>query len=403
MSDALEQIKVVEFGAYAAGPCIGKYLGNFGAKVVHVESVQQPDGFRLQYPPYKDNKVGLNRSGCFSWFNDSKLDVSINLKNAQGLEVAYQLVEWADVVVENMRNGVMDRLGLSFENLRKRNPKLVMLSTNQLGQTGPYAHHPGFGSQLSSLSGFTNLIGEQDGPPHLLYGPYIDFIAVAFGASAILAALDYTRRTSESIHIDLSQYEAGLQFISSALLGYAANGEIAHRDGNRDPNAVPSGAYPCRAGEWCVISCWDDDEWSRLCRATANDPWLIDLRFSSQENRRKNERELNAVIAEWTRDREACSIMFLLQNSGVHAAVVNTVGDLFSDPQLAFRHTFQAQDHPEMGRHHYRMVSYDLSETPGRVRRPAPCLGEHNSEVLLQWLGMSQDEYQNCAEAGAFS
>lgn len=403
MTDALEQIKVVEFGAYAAGPCIGKYLGNFGAQVVHVESYQQPDGFRLQYPPYKDNKVGINRSGCFSFFNDSKCGVSVNLKNPRGLEAAYRLVEWADVVIENMRTGVMDRLGLGYEELRKRNPKLVMISSNQLGQTGPYAHHPGFGSQLSSLAGFTNLIGHTDGPPHLLYGPYIDFIAVAFGAASVLAALDHSRRTGESVHIDLSQYESGLQFIGSALLGYAANGAVAHRDANRDPNAIPSGAYPCRANEWCVISCWDDKEWARLCHAMEKKDLLSDPRFTSQENRKKNEKELNAVIADWTRDREACSIMYLLQNANVHAAVVNTVGDLFTDPQIAFRQVFQAQDHPEMGRHHYRMVSYELSESPGKIRRPAPCLGEHNEEVFLKWLGMTQVEYQKLSDAGAFS
>src|SRR5216110_1721369 len=188
--DALAGVRVVEFGAYAAGPCISKYLANFGARVVHVESRQRPDGFRLQYPPFKDGKVGLNLSGCFAFFNDSKHGVTLDLKNDEGLKLAYRLAEWSDIVIENMRPGVMSRLGLGYEALCLHKPDLIMLSTSNMGQTGPHATHPGFGSQLSSLSGFTHLIGESDGPPYFLYGPYIDFVAVAFGGIAVLAALD---------------------------------------------------------------------------------------------------------------------------------------------------------------------------------------------------------------------
>ncbi|HJZ68172.1 MAG TPA: CoA transferase, partial [Blastocatellia bacterium] len=150
MKDALEQVKVVEFGGYAAGPCIGKYLANFGAQVVHVESAQHPDGFRLQYPPFKGGKAGVNRSGCFAFFNDSKYGVTLDLKHPEGVKLACRLVEWADVVIENMRPGVIERLGLGYETLREHNSDLIMLSTSNMGQTGPHAAHPGFGSQLSS-------------------------------------------------------------------------------------------------------------------------------------------------------------------------------------------------------------------------------------------------------------
>ena len=403
MSDALQQIKVVEFGGYAAGPCIGKYLADFGAQVIHVESKQHPDGFRLEYPPFKNGKVGLNRSGCFALFNDSKCGVTLNVKHPKGLALAYRLIDWADMVIENMRPGVMARLGLGYQMMRERKPSLIMLSTSNMGQTGPYSRHPGFGSQLSSLSGFTHLIGDSDGPPYLLYGPYVDFIAVAFGGVAALAALDNRRKTGEGVHIDLSQYEAGLQFISSALLDYAGNGVIARRDGNRDPTAVPHGCYPCRDGRWCAISCWDDEEWVRFCRGAEKPSWLSDTRFSSRLSRKKHDVLLNQLIAAWTQERDADSIMHHLQDCGVHAAAVNTMQDLFSDPQIAFRRIWQELEHPEIGRHHYRMVSYHLSDTPGSIRRPAPRLGEHNEEVFLEWLGMSREEFQEFQEQGVFS
>ncbi len=403
MNDALERVSVVEFGGYAAGPAIGKHLANFGARVVHVESYARPDGFRLQYPPYKDDKVGINRSGCFSHFNDSKYGVTVNLKTEEGLAVARRLIDWADVVIENMRPGAMDRLGMGHEALRKRKPELIVLSTSNMGQTGPYATHPGFGSQLSSLAGFTELIGYAEGPPNFIYGPYIDLIAVAFGGVAVLAALDHRRRTGEGVSIDLSQYEAGLQFMASALLDYSANGAVAQRDGNRDQTAVPHGCYPCRDGEWCVISCWDDAEWERFCRAVDQASWLADTRFAGAESRKANEKELNRLISGWTRSRNAQAIMRHLQESGVHAAVVNTMKDLFSDPQLAARQVWQAFEHPEMGLQRYRMVSYQLTKTPGRVRRSAPCLGQDNEEVLSNWLGLDHQEYEELSRQGAFA
>ena len=220
--DALAGVTVVEFGGYAAGPAIGKYLANFGARVIHVESFSRPDGFRLQYPPYKDDRVGINRSGCFAFFNDSKQGVSLDIKNPSALRLIYRLVARTDIVVENMRPGVMVRLGLGYPELKVHNPSLVMLSTSNLGQTGPRATHPGFGSQLSSLSGFTEMIGVPGGPPFCLYGPYIDMIAVAYGGAAVLAALDRQRRTGEGAFIDLAQYEAGLQFLAPALPGFSA-------------------------------------------------------------------------------------------------------------------------------------------------------------------------------------
>jgi crotonobetainyl-CoA:carnitine CoA-transferase CaiB-like acyl-CoA transferase len=403
VKDALGHVKVLEFGAYAAGPCISKYLANFGASVIHVESSQRPDGFRLQYPPFKDGKVGPNRSGCFAFFNDSKKGITLNLKHSEGLKLAHRLVQWADIVIENMRPGVVERLGLGYEDLRNQKPELIMLSTSNMGQTGPHATQPGFGSQLSSLSGFTNLIGEPEGPPYFLYGPYIDFIAVAYGGIAVLSALDYRLRTGKGVYIDLSQYEAGLQFLGGALLDYSANGVVACRDGNRNPEIAPHGCYPCLDGQWCVISCWDDAEWEHLCRVAGKPEWLSDERFITMSLRKEHERELNELIGEWTCDQDARRVMTRLQSHGIHAARVNTMRNLFSDPQIGFRDIWQKQTHPELGEHKYRMVSYDLSETPGRVRNAAPCLGADNKEVFVEWLGLSRSEYEELVAAGAFS
>ena len=401
---ALDDVTVVEFGGYAAGPAIGKYLANFGARVIHVESMSRPDGFRLQYPPYKDDRVGLERSGCFAFFNDSKQGVSLDVKNPSARALIYRLMARTDIVVENMRPGVMERLGLGYPQLKAHNPVLVMLSTSNLGQTGPRATHPGFGSQLSSLSGFTELIGAAGGPPSCLYGPYIDMIAVAYGGAAVLAALDRRRRTGEGAFIDLAQYEAGLQFMAPALLGYAVNGGVSpSRDGNRDTVAVPHGAYRCRGDRWVAISCWDDAEWTRLADAIGDASLVSDPALARAAGRRARETDLNDAIERWTSDHQVADVVAALQRANVHVAPVNTMRDLYDDPQLAARNIWQSFDHAELGPMRYRMVSYQLSETPGRVRSAAPRLGEHTEDLFKGWFGLSDEEYDAFKAEGAFA
>lgn len=401
--DALAGVTVMEFGGYAAGPAIGKYLANFGARVIHVESVSRPDGFRLQYPPYKADRVGINRSGCFAFFNDSKQGVTLDVKNPHALALIYRLIARTDVVVENMRPGVMARLGLGYPDLLAHNPSLVMLSTSNLGQTGPRATHPGFGSQLSSLSGFTELIGAAGGPPSCLYGPYIDMIAVAYGGAAVLAALDRQRRTGAGAFIDLAQYEAGLQFVAPALLDYGVHGVSPTRDGNRDAVAVPHGCYACREDRWVVISCWDDEEWTRLAAAIGEAALTSDGALARAAGRRAREVDLNEALARWARARDAQDAVAALDRANVHVALVNTMRDLYADPQLEARQTWQSFDHEELGPMRYRMGSYQLSDTPGRVRSAAPRLGEHTADVFRDWLGLGADEFEELSAQGVFA
>lgn len=400
---ALAGVKVVEFGGYAAGSHIGKMLGNFGASVVHLESHGRPDGFRLEYPPFKDNIAGVNRGGCFAFFNDSKYGVTLDLKNPEGLELARRLIDWADVVIENMRPGVMTRIGLSYEEISKKKPGLIMLSTCNMGQTGPRAHTPGFGTQLSSLAGFCGTLGEADGPPMLLYGPYIDFIASLMGGSAVLAALDRYRRTGKGSWIDISQYECGLHFMAGALFAYHHDGTIAERNGNRDIEATPHGAYQCCDGRWLALSCWSDAEFSALAAALDRTTMAEDSRFAGIESRRSNAQALDEALTESLRDLDAEKTAETLQRAGVCAYPVNTVADLFSDPQLEQRRTWRRRKHGEIGEQTYLMPGFDLSATPGDITHAAPLLGGDNDTVFKNFLGLSDDEFDAYAGEEAFN
>jgi len=398
---ALAGLKVIEFSAYAAGPGITKYLADHGAVAVRVESGVRPDGFRTHYPPYPDNVPGLNRSGCFSLFNNDKLSVTLNLKAPGALGIARRLVEWTDVVIENFTPGTMAKLGLDYDTLKTVNPSLIMLSTCNQGQTGLHARHPGFGSQLSSLAGFTNFTGEPDGPPMFLYGPYIDFIAVAFGLVAVLAALDARRRTGKGQYIDLSQYEAGLQFQAPALLDASVNGRDLGRQGNRDPHAAPHGVFRCRGTDrWCAISVWDDQEWERLLTAMGHPAWATDPRWATAGGRKAHETELDGRIEEWTSQWSADEVVTILQGAGVHAAAARSMDEIFADPQLLHRQVWRALEHPEMGRHHYKAPPFVLTKAPATLERPAPCLGEHTRQVLTEILGMTDTDVIALAAGG---
>ncbi len=401
LPQALKGIKVIEVGGYAAGPWIGKLLANYGATVIHIEAHDRPDGFRLQYPPYRNGVKGINRSGCFSYFNDSKYDVTIDVKKPGGLELARRLADWADILIENMRPGVIDRIGLGHADLKKTNPDLIFMSTCNMGQTGPRAATGGFGSQLSALAGFCGLTGEADGSPQLLYGPYIDFVAALVGTPLILAALDRRGRTGEGAFIDVSQYECGAFFLAGALYDYHANGKVLERESNRDPVAVPHNAYPCRGDDaWIALSCWDDAEFARLAGVAEHPEWTRNARFATAAARRANLDALDAAVASWTRTRDADDAVAALQAAEVPAYRVNTCADLFEDPQLTHRKTWRVRKHPEIDYQAYYFPGFDLSEQPGEVTAAAPTIGQDNEIVFREFLGLSDEEYRTLAENG---
>jgi crotonobetainyl-CoA:carnitine CoA-transferase CaiB-like acyl-CoA transferase len=270
-----------------------------------------------------------------------------------------------------------------------------------MGQTGPKASQRGFGSQLTSQSGFTHLAGYPgEREPMLLYGPYIDFIAVGFGLAAVMAALDHRRRTGCGQYIDLSQYETGLQFIAPALLDYEVNGRIMGQNGNRNPNAAPHGVYPCQGDDrWCTVAVYDEGEWQALCRTIGHTEWIDDPRFATLAARQANEDELDRLVGDWTRLHAPEVVMQRLQAAGVPASVVNTLGDLFTDPQLKHRQIWRELPHTELERFDYEAPPFTLSETPAR-NYPSPLLGEHNQYVLHEILGMTNVEIEELTRQG---
>jgi len=397
-----EGVKILEFGQIVAGPLISTYLADYGAEVIHVESHTRPDQYRL-YPPFKDNKPGINRGFDFAIYSHNKYGITLNLKHPKGAEVAKRMVKnWANVVTENFTPGVMKRQGLGYEELKRINSDIIMLSTCNLGQTGPHAQHPGMGSHLTHLSGFTHLSGWPDRDPLILYGPYIDFIGVVYGALALVSALEYRRRTGKGQYIDVAQFEGGIQFLIPTLLDYVVNGRVQERKGNRCDDAAPHAAFPCRGEDrWCVIAVFTDEEWKKLCRVMGDPDWTKDPKFSTLLERKRNEDELEKWIGRWTSNWAAEEVMSKLQSVGVEAAVVKNTKEMYEDEHLN-RYLWAEMKHPEIGKYHLQLPSFKLSKVPPQLRMSGPLLGEHNEYVYTELAGIPREEYEQLLKEGVF-
>jgi benzylsuccinate CoA-transferase BbsF subunit len=395
-------IKVVDFGWVIAGPLTLKNLADYGATVVHVESPQRPDLLRTS-TPYKDGKAGVDRAGYYAYFAGNKYSMSLDLNNTRGLEIAKKLVSWADVVADSHRPGVMESLGLDYEELRKIKPDIIMIRNSNQGTTGPHASHPGLGNHINGLAGFVNLVGLPDEEPISLIVAYTDYLVPHFAVAALIGALDYKRRAGKGQLLDVSQFEMGLQLIAPLLLNYTANGIEATACGNMSDCAVPHGVYKCRGDDkWCTISVFTEDEWVALCETIGKPEWIQEPKFATLEQRREHEEELNKLIQDWISNNEADKVMKTLQEAGVAAGIVQNAEDLYKDPQLKERECFWTAEHRELGNFSHLAQPSRLSKTPARLYRPAPCLGEHTEFVCRELLNIPEAEYESYLIDGAF-
>ena len=408
----LEGLKVVDFSWAIAGPVTAKYLAIFGAHVIKVESNSRLDNLRIG-PPFV-GKPGRNNSAFFANHNPSKMSISLNLKSPEAVELAKKLVAWGDLVVENFSAGQMAEFGLDYEVLRKVNPRVIMLSSSQQGQTGPYAAHPGLGQLLMGHTGFVHFTGWPDRPPTGPAVPYPDMIAPWFSLVSIISALEYRDRTGKGQYLDLSQMEGSIQYLSPQMLDYVINGREGQRHGNFSDEACPHNAYGCLApspltgvgrdggDRWCAISVHSDDEWRAFRRVLGDPAWASEARFATHLSRLKNVDEVDRLVNEWTSKRSAEEVMRVMQEAGVPAAVVANGKDLAEDPQLQHRGHVVFQDHPGKGRFPYDAPSFRMSNIAPEWR-PAPNLGQHTEQVCREILGLSDEQIKAYTEKGAFA
>ncbi|MDY6912656.1 MAG: CoA transferase [Chloroflexota bacterium] len=403
MFQALEGLKVADFSWAMAAPLLSEFLAQHGAAVVRVESVGRPCIVRSA-APYKDGVAGVNRSGYFNYFNADKYGMALDLKHPQAVEVIKKLVKWSDVVIESFTPGVMESLGLGYEQLREVKPDVILFSTSIHGETGAYSSHPGAGVQIVGWAGFTNITGYTDRMPTQPFGAYTDVLAPRLGAALLLASLDRLRRTGKGEWLDLSQMEASLHFLSPYILDYVVNEREASRTGNRHAYAAPHGVYRCRGSDrWCAIAVFNNYEWQNICQVLGDTSWSKDKRFVTLLGRKKNEDELDRLIEAWTINLEAKEAMSRIQATGVAAGVVQNARNICEDPALRMRKHHYYLEHSEMGNYPHSGALFRLSKTPGKLEKASPRLGEHTEFVCTKLLSMTDEEFVALLAAGVFT
>ena len=385
---ALEGIMIISLGTGVVVPDATKMLGELGANVIKFESTDNPDFVRTLGP--KNTVAGFNET------NRNKRSFGVNLKSDKGRDLAKRLIKMSDVVVENFRGGVVKSLGLDYESLRQLKPDIIYVSSQGFGGGGPHSAYPCYGPMLSAASGMLSIWKQPDDPyPAGSNSPLPDHMASKHVAIAVLAALDYKRRTGKGQFIDLAQTEVAAALIGEHYLDYTMNKREPQAVGNYCPYAAPHGCYPCQGQDnWVAISVFTNEEWRSFGKALGDPAWTKDPKFADIPGRLKNVDELDKLVLEWTSDHWAKEIMEMLQSAGVAAGVVQRAPDTMEDPQLLFEHALVELDHAEVGKRLYNNIPFHMSETPPLPSSTAPLLGQHTDEICRELLKMSAGEIE---------
>ena len=401
----LEGVRVLAFERVWAAPFGTRFVADYGADVIKVESTKFADGrvFDREGNP----TAWRSTNASFAENNRNKRSIAIDLHTPEGQEIFKRLAAEADVVVENNAPGAMDRFNINWDALREVNPRLIMISCPGYGAMGPMKDFVAVGQCLTSFTGLGYLWAQPDAPwPARARNAYPDFITAGNLALSIMAALNHRERTGEGQYIEIPQFQAAASVIGLAFLETQFGADSAEAWGNRDPNAAPQGIYECGGGDrWCAISCPDDDNasWRSLTGVMGRPDLADDSRFATFEARQGNHDALDAEITAWTRTRSAHQVMYACQRAGIAAGVVATGEDMYTDPQLRSRGYIVEVNHNVPGPIEHPGMTVNLSESPGGIRMGAPTPGEHTREVLKGILGMSDEEYGRYEESGALS
>ncbi len=398
----LAGLKVIELTANWAGPLTGRHLGDLGADVVKVEYATRPATRAGRWPGSFRAKQFFNRSGYFNKLNRNKMDVCLDLSMPEARETFLKLVEWADVLIENNSARVMPNLGFGYDALSKVNPRLIMVSMAGFGADGPYRDYVAYGANIELSCGLVSLTGYGPGENANTASFYADPVAGNHGAVAVLAALEYRRRSGRGQFIDMSLNEGAAACFTEAIMDYTMNGVVREPMGCRSLVHAPQGVYACFGEDsWLVLSVGDENEWVALCRVLGRDDLAARPDLVTEGGRRAAHDEIDAAIGAWTKERDHRLAARELQAAGVPAGPVLANWEIVTDPHVHERGFLVYVNHPDAGVLPYPGFGWKLSRTPAQVRRHSPMFAEHNREVLQGIAGLSDAALARLYEIGA--
>jgi len=383
----LRDFRILDLATIIAGPLAGSLMADFGAEVLKVEMPEKGDALRA-LRPHKD--------GVSLWakvVNRNKKGITLDLRTPEGVNIVKRLVAECDAVIENFRPGTIERWGIGPEDLWAVNPKLTILRVSAFGQTGPYVNRPGFARIADAMSGFLSLSGHDDAPMHAGY-PIADSVTGLFGAFGLLAAL-VERKTNPDAPgqvVSVSLFESMFRILDFLPIEYDQLGEVRKRMGNRNPYAAPGNCYRTRDNQWCTLAASTQIMFERLVDAIGQSELKTDARFLENVDRLQNNDVLDQIIGDWFANHdidEACRIM---EKHQVTAARMQSIDDLFEDPQVQANEMIVAVDDHELGAVRMQGITPKLSRTPGKLCKAGPSVGEDNEEIYAQRLGLSSDD-----------
>lgn len=406
MARALEGFRICDFTGQLAGAGATKWLAVFGAEVIRIEDPVREGRWDILrgMPPYKPGQSGLEAGAGFNNHNVEKLGITLNLRTEKGKEILTELIRISDAVTENFAAGVLEKWGFGYDELKAIKPDIVYVSNCGFGHEGLYARYKTWGPIVQAISGLTFTSGLPDQPPAGWGYSYMDHTGGYYMAIAILLALLHRQRTGEGQWVDLACTEAGTALTGPALLDWSVNGR-AMRDAPVDSNRsqfepmAPHGIYPCAGDDdWIAISCRHDDDWQALA-ATVDEPWTA--AYARVVDRLQDQDALDASLSDWTRRWEKFELEAALRALPIPASAVQKPGERIDrDPTTYAFGLWPTVSHTAMGEVRVDGQPVHFSKTDWQTMRGAPCLGEHNEDVLTRLLGYSAEQVRDLAEEG---
>lgn len=393
----LTGIRALDLSWVVAGPYSNSLLAQMGAEVIKIESRTRPDFSRRSASAVNVPAGELEMSPRFAEMNLNKLGIQLDLQQPEARYFVKRLVAVSDAVVENFRAGVMDKLGLGYDDLRRINPAIIMLSSSVAGATGPDRDQAGYAPIFNAMSGLGYITGYEDGPPTELRAS-VDLRVAFTSMFALLSALYHRRRTGQGQYIDLASVEAVSTLIGHVFVQQQMGGNPERR-GNRHETMAPHECYRCNSADaWVSIAASDDREWEALCEVIGQPELVMDPRFADATSRWENQDLLRPAIEAWTSKRTHWEATEALQAAGVPSAPSFTFEDLANDRHVVERDVTIQVEHPKMGTFTTTGVPWKLSALPEVPYRPAPMMGQHNEYVFREVLGLTAAELKGLAE-----
>ncbi len=383
----LEGLKVIDFTRVYSGPYCTMMLGDLGAEIIKVERKGLGDDTHF-FQPIKGDE-----SGYFAYFNRNKKSLSLDLKDPDAVQIIKDLAKWADVVVENFSPGVVDRLGIGYEDLKAVNPKIIYGSISGFGQTGPYKSKSAYDVICQAMGGYMATTGEKGGKPYKLGPSAVDGAAGIHMSFAILAAVLYREKTGVGQYIDIGMMDTAVSTLENFLVWYTLLGEAPSRNGNCNLGSAPFNTFDSKDG-YVAIATGNNRLWSKLCKLMDREELLERPGWETNSSRKEHEYEVDAEVEKWTSQLPTADIVRMCDEVGVPAGSVMEIDEIAADPHVAARDMLVEIDHPLLGPVKYPGNPCKFSETSEFCFERAPLLGEHNDYVLKDILGMSDERIE---------